>query len=279
MDTKDWCKAETFKNEEEASQYEYKVEKMVAKVEKLEDQVTAMEATVAETVTEMEDTQKEMKQMEDERIAEHEAFAEAKADDEGAIALLEAAIASLSSFYGNNKGSEMGEIQGSVKLLQQDPEKPEFAPSDAGSRKGESKGIVSILTMLKEDLEDEVKNGVKDEMAGQKAFEEEMKKANETMERLRNRKANLEDSIATANQSIDDAHNDKEDAANLKTEDEEYLAEIKPDCMWMLENFDARRESRAQEFDGLDEAEALLEGAVPALVQVAPAKKAFLQTA
>merc|ERR1719453_2439372 len=33
MDTKDWCKAETFKNEEEASQYEYKVEKMIAKVE------------------------------------------------------------------------------------------------------------------------------------------------------------------------------------------------------------------------------------------------------
>merc|ERR1719197_2355266 len=64
MDTKDWCKAETFKNEEEASQYEYKVEKMVAKVEKLEDQVTAMEATVAETVTEMEDTRKAMTQTE-----------------------------------------------------------------------------------------------------------------------------------------------------------------------------------------------------------------------
>merc|ERR1719453_1697070 len=151
MDTKDWCKAETFKNEEEASQYEYKVEKMIAKVEKLEDQVTAMEATVDETVKEMEDTRNAMTQMEDERKSEHEAFAEAKADDEGAIALLEGAIASMSSFYGNNKGAEMGEIQGSVKLIQQDPEKPEFAPSDAGSRKGESKGIVSILTMLKED--------------------------------------------------------------------------------------------------------------------------------
>merc|ERR1719487_1940949 len=78
MDTKDWCKAETFKNEEEASKYEYKVEKMIAKVEKLEDQVTAMEATVDETVTEMEDTRNAMTQMEDERKSEHEAFAEAK---------------------------------------------------------------------------------------------------------------------------------------------------------------------------------------------------------
>merc|ERR1719160_2074561 len=133
--------------------------------------------------------------------------------------------------------------------------------------------------MLKEDLEDEVKNGVKDEITNQKAFEEEMKKANETMDRLRARKANLEDSIATANQSIDDAHNNKEDAADLKTKDEEYLAEIKPDCMWMLENFDARRSSRAEEFEGLDEARALLEGAVPAFVQKAPMRKAFLHSA
>merc|ERR1719460_1612238 len=112
----------------------------------------------------------------------------AKADDEGAIELLKKAIASLRSFYGNNAGTgtDMGEVQGSVKLLQKksdDPDKPEFAPSHSGSRKGESKGIVSILTMLKEDLEDEVKNAVKNDEASQKAFEDEMKKANETMER------------------------------------------------------------------------------------------------
>merc|ERR550537_2134214 len=67
---RDWCKAETIKNEEEASKYEYKVERMVAKVEKLEDQVTAMEAVVKETVAEMEEVQKEMKQLSDERNAE-----------------------------------------------------------------------------------------------------------------------------------------------------------------------------------------------------------------
>merc|ERR1719313_3296915 len=136
-----------------------------------------MEAVVKETVAEMEEIHQEMQQLTDERNAEKEAMESAKADDEGAIELLKQAIASLKSFYGNNAetGTDMGEVQGSVKLLQKksaDPEKPEFAPSHAGSRKGESKGI-------------------------------------ESMERLRGRKANLDDSIATANQSADDAHNDE----------------------------------------------------------------------
>merc|ERR1719421_64254 len=39
METKDWCKEETFKNEEEASKFEYKVSKEKAKVSKLEDNI------------------------------------------------------------------------------------------------------------------------------------------------------------------------------------------------------------------------------------------------
>jgi len=265
---REWCKAETTKNEEEASKYEYKVERMVAKQEQLEDQVTAMEAVVRETVAEMEEIQQEMQQLQDERNAEKDAMEEAKSNDEGAIEILERAIATLRSFYGNNAktGTEMGEVQGSVKLLQKksdDPAKPEFAPSEAGSRRGESKGIVSILTMLKEDLEDEIKNAVKNDEASQKAFENEISESVEAMERLRARKANLDDSIATANDSADDAHQDENDAAEMKAKDEEYLSQIRPDCEWMLENFDARTESRAEETRGLFDAKALLEGAIP----------------
>merc|ERR1719313_1028329 len=54
METKDWCKEETFKNEEEASKFEHKVQKENAKVASLEDKIIAMEGTVKETVSEME---------------------------------------------------------------------------------------------------------------------------------------------------------------------------------------------------------------------------------
>merc|ERR1719379_1712645 len=164
INQRDWCKAETFKNEEEAAKFEYKVEKAEGKISKLEAQLEKLELTLQETITEIETTQTEIAELEDERKESHAAFQESKADDEGAVGILNQAIEALSSFYKNNKGAGMGEIQGSVNLLQvanlQDPP-PEASFSDAGKSSGESKGIVSILTMIKEDLEDEIANGVK----------------------------------------------------------------------------------------------------------------------
>merc|ERR1719375_1731648 len=117
--------------------------------------------------------------MEEERIEEHKEFQQAKSDDEGAIALLEKTVEVLSAYYKKNK-IEMGPVQGSVKLVQE----PEFevsqwqAPdatfSDKGKRKNETKGIISIITMLIEDLEAEIKNGVKDEVASQTEFEKQV---------------------------------------------------------------------------------------------------------
>merc|ERR1719316_1894612 len=45
---KDWCKEETFKNEQEAARYEYKVEKLTGKIEKFEAHVDELETTRTE---------------------------------------------------------------------------------------------------------------------------------------------------------------------------------------------------------------------------------------
>merc|ERR1719252_116842 len=175
----------------------------------------------------------------------------------------------------------MGEVQGSVNLLQiqssesQDPP-PDASFSDAGKSKGESKGIVSILTMLKEDCEDEIANGVKAEAEDQSAFEDAVKKIKATLKRLDEKKTSTKDSMATNEQSSDDTEDQKDDAKQLKTDDEEYLSEIKPDCDWMLTNFDARKSGRDQEAEGLKEAKAALLGGVQ-LMQVSARKhQAFL---
>merc|ERR1719335_1586349 len=119
IEQRDWCKEETFKNEQDA------------------------------------------------------AFESAKSDDEGAVKLLAAAIESMSAFYKNNK-IDQGEIQGAAQAFVQQPvfevsadQAPDASFSSAGKSGGESKGIVSIMTMIKEDLEDEISNGVKDEAATQ----------------------------------------------------------------------------------------------------------------
>merc|ERR1719324_1920612 len=117
FDKKDWCKEETFKNEQEASRYEYKIEKLDGKIAKFQGHLEALEATRMETIAQIKEVREDIEKMEDSRKEAHEVFQSKKADDEGASKLLAAAIESLSAFYKNND-TGMGEVQGSINLLQ-----------------------------------------------------------------------------------------------------------------------------------------------------------------
>merc|ERR1719191_1050573 len=123
--------------------------------------------------------------------------------------------------------------------------------SSAGKSSGESKGIVSIMTMIKEDLDDEVANGVKSEEETQAKFEEQMGEANKLLDDLKAKKTNLEQAISDTNTEIDEAEVLKEDTQNLLKEDKDYLASIKPDCDWILNSFTERRSKRSVELEGL----------------------------
>merc|ERR1712139_32625 len=108
---------------------------------------------------------------------------------------------------GDNK-IELGPIQGSAKgFLQEEPEfeKDQFEAPDAdfkhkGARKNQSKGVIGILTMLKEDLEDEIKNAVKAEEEAQLEYEKQRDAAKKVLEALAEKKTNLEDDLAKTNQ-------------------------------------------------------------------------------
>merc|ERR1719456_310488 len=273
IEQRDWCKEETFKNEQEASRYEYKIERTDAKIMKLTTKLNELEATLQETIKQILDTKTDIKDMEDTRKEEHAAFESAKSDDEGAAKLLGAAIEAMTAFYKNNKIA-MGEIQGAAKALVQEPvfevsadEAPDATFTSAGKSSGESKGIVSIMTMIKEDLEDEISNGVKEEEETQAKFEEQMTNANKLLDDLRAKKTNLEQAISDTNTEIDESEVVKEDTQGLLKEEKDYLASIKPDCDWILNSFTERREKRAIEMEGLLEAKGMLAGASPAMVE------------
>merc|ERR1719218_120882 len=270
---RDWCKEETFKNEQEASRYEYKIERTDAKIMKLTSKREELESTLTATIASILATKDDIKAMEDARKEQHAAFESAKSDDEGAVKLLAAAIESMTAFYKNNKIG-MGEIQGAAQALVQEPvfevsadQAPDASFTSAGKSSGESKGIVSIMTMIKEDLEDEISNGVKDEGETQAKFEEQLGEANTLLEELRAKKTNLEQAISDTNTEIDENEGKKEDLQGLLKEEKDYLASIKPDCDWILNSFTERRTKRAAEMEGLLQAKGMLAGASPALTQ------------
>jgi len=273
IEQRDWCKEETFKNEQEASRYEYKIERTDAKIMKLTSKLEELEGTLQATIASILATKDDIKAMEDARKEQHAAFESAKSDDEGAVALLAAAIESMSAFYKNNK-IDQGEIQGAAQALIQQPtfevsadQAPDATFTSAGKSGGESKGIVSIMTMIKEDLEDEISNGVKDEGETQAKFEEQLGEANTLLEELKAKKTNLEQAISDTNTEIDENDVKKEDLQDLLKEEKDYLASIKPDCDWILNSFTERRTKRAAEMEGLLQAKGMLAGASPSLTQ------------
>merc|ERR1719162_660311 len=270
IEQRDWCKEETFKNEQEAARYEYKVEKHNTKIMKLTKKLEDLEVSKQQTIAAITDTREDIATMEGTRIEEHNAFEGAKSDDEQASALLASAIEAMGAFYKNND-IDQGEIQGGAKAaLVQAPEfevsedqAPDASFSSAGKSGGESKGIISLMTMIKEDLEDEIKNGVKNEKKTQAGFESSLNAARKLVEDLTLKKTNLESSIADTNGEINDENIEKEGTQSLLDEEREYLASIKPDCDWILKEFTPRREERGEEVQALIEAKGMLAGAAP----------------
>jgi hypothetical protein len=181
--------------------------------------------------------------MEDQRKEENQAFLAAKSDDQQAIELLVEARKALRAYFDKND-IKLGPIQGAVKglaLNQEDPvfeisedQAPDTVFSGKGSRKNESKGILQIMTMLIEDLNDEIKNGMKNEESAQLEFEAWLKSAKELRADLTAKKLNLEEVIAKRTEEKDDEHADMtNNKADLK-ENVEYRAEITPDYDWII---------------------------------------------
>jgi hypothetical protein len=264
---RDTCKKDYQELALDKAEIEWLIKKNEAQIVKIEDTITKIQEAIEDTQKAITETKKQLEDMEKERTDENQAFIDAKTDDENAIKLIEQAIEALSAYYKDNK-IELGPIQGSVKLLQE----PEFdegdKPPDAefkkkGHKKNESKGIISIMTMIKEDLEDEIKNGIKSEVAAQEAYEAQVEAANNLLDSLNAKETNLEEDKAKQEQAVLDEKTDMENNKKDLDTNKEKKESIEEDCDWMIENFEERKKKREVEMDGLVKAKEFLAGASP----------------
>lgn len=276
---KGWCKDETHKNEQEAARYEYKIEKVDGKIMRLKVKLQELENTLQKTIEEIAHTKEDLKEMQSTREADHKAFEEAKVDDEGAVLLLEKAIAAMSAFYKNNKAALLL-LEKKQPVFDRGDAAPDAAFSKASSSSGEAGGILSIMTMLKEDLEAEISNGVKQEKENQFYFERTRKQLNSLLQELADKKVNLKGSIVDTNKAIDDEEDRKSDIQDLLDEQRDYLKSIKPDCDTVILGFDEREQTRVEDTNALIESRELLKGMPtepPNMKEGGDAEAGFLQ--
>jgi len=278
---RDQCKDEYLKVESTVKDLNWKIEKNQAKIEKLTKLIELRTQQKEETVAEIASVEEQMAVLTADREAENAAFLHAKQEDQDAIDLLMEARSALSAYYSNHS-IDMGPVQGSVKgvnLLQgMEPEfnisadqAPNATFSHEGHRSSESKGIVSILTMIIEDLNDEIKNGMKAEEVAQLDYEHQMAAAQQLHSELVDRKANLEAAIAQRGLERSDEEEYLEENQASLDDEIEYKKSITPDCDWIIGSFEKRAAARRAELDGLAGAKEFLVGyqdsKAPALVQ------------
>jgi len=266
---RDQCKSEYQKINSTIAEVSWLIEKNEAAIDKLLRLIEKLQGDKAQTIELITEVETQISTMTSQRQEENQAFKNAKETDQAAIRLLAKAREALSSYYSNHS-IELGPIQGGVKdlaLAQQGPDfdisadqAPEAEFSGKGKRKHESKGIIQLLTMIMEDLNDEIKNDMRTEEAAQLEFEKQLAAAKKLKASLEEKKVNLQDMIAQRQQEEGEEQADmaknKQDLEN----EQEYKATIKPDCDWIIGAFQGRAAKRAAEMQGLIGAKEYLVG-------------------
>jgi len=256
---RDWCKDEYQQNDLEKGEVKWLIEKNEAAIVKHIKIIEKLEFELEETTKQIEETEEQKKAMKKTRKDEKEEFEAAKKDDEDAIDLLGKAKEALTKYYKENE-IDMNLLQ--QPKFEKDPDAmPDATFKKKDANKNESKGIIGLMDIIIEDLEQEISNAEAAEKAAIKEFKKQMKIANELIDTLKEKKVDLEGDITKNNEDKEaeekDLDNNKED---LKS-NEEYRKEITPDCDWLFGAFDERRKMRAQELDGLVKAKEFLAGA------------------
>jgi len=262
---RDDCKAAYHDHAKVTADLDWKIEKNVARIVSLETLMDSRNEEKELTAKEIGRMKEERDQMRKVRTEENTAFKQAKADDQDAIDLLMAARDELGKYY-NESSIDIG--LGSVTgVLLQEPEfdisadeAPDAVFSHKGSRKGESKGIVSLMTMIIEDLNDEIKNDMKSEESAQKDYEELYLSVNKDIDGAQSRLGALVIIINQRWQQKED-----EDGRKVKNEAEKDFADaskadMETDCDWLIGAFTKRATARKVESEGLRTAKEFLVG-------------------
>jgi hypothetical protein len=141
------------------------------------------------------------------------------------------------------------------------PEAPAAAPALFQSKKKESGGVIAMLDVLIGDLEKETAVANVEEKDAQADYEtfiaDSKTMRTENTKSLGDKEAAKADSMAALQGHTDDMEVSfkKMKGAN------DQLKVLHKDCDWLLQNFDTRKEARADELDALGKAKAVLSGA------------------
>jgi len=184
----------------------------------------------------------------------------AKAEDEQAVSLMDAAVDVLNKFYTDNQLALMQRSAQApvVEAGAAPPPPPTTFSEPYGGAKGESNGVLSILSMIKSDVQKDIKLATSTEKESITDYESFMSSTKALLEELASNKAGLEGEIGSAETVISESKTLRGEKKAVLGDTLKFLRTIAPSCDYIAVNFELRKQNREAEIDGLKEALVIL---------------------
>jgi hypothetical protein len=254
IEHRDWCETNQKAAESKNENLQYDMEQLTQKIERATGEKEKLEEEVTKTQDEKNQTLEAMAEALANRNEENAKFKQALKDDAAAVGLIAQAVEVLSGYYSL--------IQKKQPEYKENPDTPpEIMEGEYGGRKSEGGGIIAILSMIKEDIEKEMKVASEEEADALKAYQELNADSQATVDALDAKIVSLGQDIAAKMKAIAEFESVKQNKADSESATDTFLEDLGPNCDWVDKFFDSRMEKRKAEMDGLQEAKAILAGA------------------
>jgi hypothetical protein len=268
--SKTFCENELEKTEDEEKAAKEKKAQHEATVAEQTDEIDALGEAIATLQQDIKDLDKSVAQATEQRKEEHADFQEAQQLNEAAVQLVEKAKNRLQKFYNptmykaapkteNTMEEKIIEAGTFVQIKAHDEEDSEEFGEYKKSEK--SAGVIGLMDMMVSEIETDMKDAEYEEKTAQSDYGKLMAESESTraanskgITTKASAKAELEGKLEAEKGMLADTD---EDLSLIGT----TLSDLHAQCDFLLQNYDLRKEARANEIESLKNAKAILSGA------------------
>jgi hypothetical protein len=265
LETKQTCEEDRMEHTRKAITTSRDIDEMTDKITKLATEIEECKKEIEELAAEHKAVDEALAKAQRMRDDENKAWKATDADDKAAAETVQNARDVLAGFYKDNMLNLVQKSNQPVTGMAAGDAPPPPPPTwegGYGGKTGESKGIVAIMEMVRDDIIKDRKDAKADEDAANKEFNSFKKDSEDKMKSLKGEKEATEKKMGNAE---DDKVNTEGLRRSAKKGLNGILATIKdidPNCEYYEVNYPLRTKNRQIEIDGLNKAKAILQGGV-----------------
>jgi chromosome segregation ATPase len=267
LKVKETCEADRMSNTKTAKKSAQAMDDETALINRKKADIEAMQKEIAGIVAHIKELKLQLEEAMIQRTKENVEYKAAKADDEAASVLIGKSKDVLEKFYQDNglalaQTRVVKQRQPEVVAGEAPPPPPTTWADPYGGNKGSTNGIISLLEMVKTDVEKDIKTATAEEAKAKSEYDTFKTDTEALIKSLESEKASLEGEVGDAETAIVNAKATRTDKKKVLDDTMAFLRSIATSCDYMAVNFELRKANREAEIDGLIEAGTSLEGGV-----------------